>query len=138
MGVLCLVYLICALRTNIIFVGIFFTLVIGFGFLAGAFWQVANGNLELAGKLQVAGGAVSFVTCMLGWWIFTAIMLAALDFPFQLPGEFSAASSLSFSACSFSSELWTNSRPVVGDLSGWIKGASEKKKSHEEEADLTT
>jgi len=87
MGVLCLVYLICALRTNIIFVGIFFTLVIAFGFLAGAFWQLANGNVVLGGKLQVAGGATAFVTCCFGWWIFTAIMLAALDFPFQLPGK---------------------------------------------------
>jgi len=97
MGVLCFIYLICALRTNIIFVGIFFTLVIGFGLLAGAFWQVSNGNHVLAGKLQVAGGALTFITCCLGWWIFTAIMLAALDFPFQLPGEYLLPISFVFS-----------------------------------------
>lgn len=27
------------------------------------------------------------MTCLLGWWIFFAILLAALDFPFQLPGK---------------------------------------------------
>lgn len=88
MGVLCFVYLILAFRTNFVFVGIFFTLVCSFGCLTGAFWHLAKGNVAVAGRCQVAGGAFAFVTCMLGWWIFAAIMLAALDFPFQLPGEF--------------------------------------------------
>lgn len=113
MGVLCFIYLICSLRTNVVFVVIFFTLVIAFGLLAGAYWQLANafGNpaltasrLALAGRLQKAAGGVTFVTCMAGWWIFFAIMLAALDFPFQIP---------------------------VGDLSTMIKGFSEKQKAKE-------
>lgn len=87
MGVLCLVYLICALRTNMVFCGIFFTLVLAFGFLAGAYWQLAKANAVLAGRLVVGGGACAFVTCLLGWYIFAAIMLASLDFPFQLPGK---------------------------------------------------
>jgi len=41
------------------------------------------------------------MTCLLGWYIFAAILLASLDFPFGLP---------------------------VGDLSTLIKGATEKKK----------
>jgi len=41
---------------------------------------------------------------MAGWWIFFAIMLAALDFPFQIP---------------------------VGDLFTMIKGASERPKARE-------
>jgi len=110
MGVLCFVYLICSLRTNIAFVIIFFTLVINFGLLSGAYWNNAlyiadpMGNAakgKLAGKLQIAAGAFAFVTCMSGWWILFAIMLAALDFPFQLP---------------------------VGDLSTMIMGATEKAK----------
>ena len=48
-----------------------------------------------------AGGAFTFVTSLAGWWIFFAIMLASLDFPFSLP---------------------------VGDLSHIVKGASEKQK----------
>jgi uncharacterized protein len=87
MGVLCFIYMICSLRTNIVFFLIFFTLVPAFGCLAGAFWQTANGNAALAGQLQIAAGAITFVTDMCGWWIFAAIMLAALDFPFQLPGK---------------------------------------------------
>ncbi|KAK5163687.1 hypothetical protein LTR04_002309 [Oleoguttula sp. CCFEE 6159] len=105
MGVLCLVYLICALRTNVVFVIIFATLVTGFVLLAGTYWQLSNGNAVLAGRLQITAGAVTFITCMCGWWIFLAIMLAALDFPFQIP---------------------------VGDLSHIIKGASEKAKEKEQ------
>ena len=51
--------------------------------------------------LLQAGGAFTFVTSMAGWWIFFAIMLASLDFPFSVP---------------------------VGDLSHIIRGASEKQK----------
>jgi len=105
MGVLCFIYMICALRTNIVFFGIFATLVPAFGCLAGAYWHLAQGNTAIAGKLLVAGGAITFVTDMLGWWIFAAIMLAALDFPFQLP---------------------------VGDLSHIIKGASQKAKERKD------
>ena len=112
MGLLCVIYLICSLRTNVVFVIIFLTLIIAFGCLAGAFWHNANAfgdtnptsaaaSAALAHRLQVAGGAVAFVTSLAGWWIFAAIMLAALDFPFQIP---------------------------VGDLSTMIKGASDKEK----------
>jgi succinate-acetate transporter protein len=108
MGLLCLIYLVCSLRTNVVFVVIFFTLVLAFGCLAGSFWQNANAIANsdpaaaaLAHRLQVAGGACAFVTSLAGWWIFAAIMLASLDFPFQIP---------------------------VGDLSTMIKGASESEK----------
>jgi uncharacterized protein len=111
MGLLCFIYLICSLRTNVVFVVIFFTLVLAFGLLAGTYWQNANGiankdaaAIALAGRLQIAAGACAFVTSMAGWWIFFAIMLATLDFPFQIP---------------------------VGDLSTLIKGASEKRKAKE-------
>ncbi|RAL61286.1 hypothetical protein DID88_010365 [Monilinia fructigena] len=114
MAVLCLIYLVCSLRTNIVFVVIFFTLFLAFSLLAAVYWHTANGigntnaaELALAGRLQIAAGACLFVTSMAGWWIFFAIMLAALDFPFQIP---------------------------VGDLSTLIKGASERQKSKEQMA----
>jgi len=94
MGLLCLIYLICSLRTNIVFMLIFLTLVPAFGCLAGAYWQLANafgaGATEappIAATLLLAAGALTFITDMCGWWIFFAIMLAALDFPIQLPGK---------------------------------------------------
>ncbi len=53
MGTLCLVYLICALRTNIVFLVIFATLVVAFGLLTGTYWHIALGNSAFAAKLQV-------------------------------------------------------------------------------------
>ena len=87
MGVLCLVYTICALRTNLVFVGILGLLVPAFGCLAAAYWHLAEENMAAAASCQLAGGALAFVVCMLGWYIFTSIMLASLDFPFSLPGK---------------------------------------------------
>lgn len=87
MGVLCVIYLVCALRTNLVFVMIFFTLVPAFALLTAGFWFIGKGNAARAGTLIIAGGAFAFVTCVCGWWIFFAILLASLDFPFQLPGK---------------------------------------------------
>jgi succinate-acetate transporter protein len=87
MGLMCFIYMILALRTNIVFVGIFASLVCGFACLTGSYYQAAKGNAGVAHNCQVAGGACVFVTSCLGWYLFFVIMLAALDFPFQLPGE---------------------------------------------------
>jgi len=87
MGILCFIYLICSLRTNFCFFMIFLTLVIAFCLLAGAYWELNKGNAALAHRLQVAAGAFTFVTSLFGWWIFLAIMLASLDFPFEVPGR---------------------------------------------------
>jgi len=90
MGLLSFVYLILSLRTNIVYFMIFLTLLLTFCCLAGGDWQLANGNKDLAGGLQMAGGVFGLISCACGWWIFFAIMLEALDFPFKLPGKLSA------------------------------------------------
>ncbi|MCJ1250300.1 hypothetical protein MMC30_007526 [Trapelia coarctata] len=105
MGLLCFIYLIASLRTNIVFVIIFATLVPAFGLLAGAYWQLAQGNATLGGNLVIAGGAFLWVTCVAGWYIFAAQVLACVDFPLSLP---------------------------VGDLSTLIKGASARAARKEE------
>jgi hypothetical protein len=87
MGILCFVYLICSIRTNLIFFLIFFTLVPAFGLLAGVFFNTSLGNAAVAAKCQEAAGAFTFVTCILGWYILMAIMLASVDFPFDLPSK---------------------------------------------------
>ncbi|KAI4119319.1 MAG: hypothetical protein LQ345_000756 [Seirophora villosa] len=107
MGLICLVFLLCSLRTNLVFVTIFFTLVCAFGCLAGAYFNLAlyhanEANMAAAtraARCLVAGGAFAFITSLAGWYLFLAIMLASLDFPLQVP---------------------------VGDLSTLIRGASEK------------
>ncbi|KAI4245984.1 MAG: hypothetical protein L6R40_002200 [Gallowayella cf. fulva] len=85
MGLLSLLYLICALRTNIVFVTIFFGLFFTFVLLTGSYWQIAIGHAAAAANLQIASGAFAFLACLAGWWIFFAQMLASVDFPFQLP-----------------------------------------------------
>jgi hypothetical protein len=91
MGLLCVIYMILALRTNLIFFLIFLTLIPAFACLAGAFFHLAQdpvGNAVLGNRLIYASGACSFVTCLLGWYLFLSIMMASLDFPVGLPGEF--------------------------------------------------
>jgi hypothetical protein len=59
--------------------------------LAGAFWHLAadpEANAHLGTRLIYASGACSFVTCLLGWYLFMSIMMASLDFPVELPGKF--------------------------------------------------
>ncbi|KAK5202526.1 hypothetical protein LTR41_011728 [Exophiala xenobiotica] len=101
MGLLCLIYLVCALRTNVVFVLIFAGLVPAFSCLAASFWHLAQDNASTATTLQHAGAGLAFAVCLLGWYLFTVQLLAAVDFPINLP---------------------------VGDLSHIIKGASEKAK----------
>ncbi|KAM0458559.1 hypothetical protein ACHAPV_005951 [Trichoderma viride] len=100
MGLLCIIFLICSLRTNVAFFVIFLSLTIAFGLLTGAFWAQAEdfaGNAHYAHKLLVGAGASAFVTCLAGWYILLAISLAIVDFPIQIP---------------------------VGDLSNVVKGRS--------------
>lgn len=87
MGFMSLIYLICALRTNIVFVFIFLGLMLTFLFLAAGFWHEAEGDKTLGMRLIIGGGACGFVACLFGWYIFLAILLSSLDFPFTLPGE---------------------------------------------------
>ncbi len=85
MGLLSLIYLICALRTNLVFVAIFLGLLLTFVILTGAYWHTALGHTEMAERLQVAAGAFGFLATLAGWWIFFAQMLASVDFPIQIP-----------------------------------------------------
>lgn len=100
MGLLCFVYLICALRTNIIFILIFATLIPAFGLLASVYWHLGQGIM--VPHQQTAAGGLTFVTSLLGWYLFFVQLLAAVDFPLNLP---------------------------VGDMSRFIKGASERSKA---------
>lgn len=117
MGFLSFLYLILSLRTNIVSFILFLSLVLAFTLMAGAYWQVANLALSLASQLQTGAGASLFVTCVCGFWIWFAIMLEALDFPFQLPGKRPPMTS--------NSPAITD-RLSVGDLSTLIKPGNAK------------
>ena len=85
MGVLCFVFLIASLRTNLVFFLIFLLLVPAFGCLAGAFKALAQGDAAKSAKLQHAGAGLAFAVCLLGWYLFLVQVLAAVDFPLDLP-----------------------------------------------------
>jgi len=97
MGVLCTVYCIISVRTNLVFFLIFLLLIPAFGCLSAYFFgHGANPTL------LTAAGALTFIICLLGWYLFFVQLLAAVDFPLNLP---------------------------VGDLSQYVRGASEKKQA---------
>ena len=106
MGLLCLVFLICSLRTNLIFFLIFLLLVPTFACLAMAFFRFAEGDYVSGTNFKHAGGGMAFGVCLLGWYLFTVQLLASVDFPLNLP---------------------------VVDLSQVIKGGSEKRKAKEQQ-----
>ena len=102
MGLLSLMYLVCALRTNLVFVVIFLGLFLTFVLLAGSYWTLALAQMVMSQRLQVAAGAWGLIATIAGWWIFFAQMLVSVDFPLELP---------------------------VGDISHLIKGQSERKQA---------
>ncbi|EED17475.1 transcriptional activator of ethanol catabolism AlcS [Talaromyces stipitatus ATCC 10500] len=85
MALLSLVFLVCGIRTNIMFEVVFLTLVLGFCCLAGSYWQLANGNAHLSHNIQVASGAFLFVCSLSGWYLFFVQMAASVDLPWNLP-----------------------------------------------------
>ncbi|KAI0597511.1 GPR1/FUN34/YaaH-class plasma membrane protein [Biscogniauxia sp. FL1348] len=103
MMLLCVIFLVCSVRTNIAFVIIFISLSMTFGFVTGAYWALASdyaGNAGFASRMLVGAGACAFTATAVGWWIFLSILLASVDFPIALP---------------------------VGDLSTTIRGASDRR-----------
>jgi hypothetical protein len=46
---------------------------------------VSKGQAAYALTLQHAGGGCLFAASLLGWYIFIAVLLMAVDFPFGLP-----------------------------------------------------
>jgi len=101
-GVLTTIYMIIALRTNVVFVVIFLFLDLALCLLAAAYWTLAEGNTALGGQLEVAAGACVFVFCMAGWYLLVVQLMQAVDFPLSLP---------------------------VGDLSTRFKGAAARRKA---------
>lgn len=99
MGILSLIFMLVAIRTNVVFFLIFTLLVPTFCLLAASFWQVFSAP-SVASSCQKAAGALAFVVSLLGWYILTSIMLALVDWPLSLP---------------------------IGDLSHVVKGASQRK-----------
>ncbi|VZI06824.1 unnamed protein product [Fusarium fujikuroi] len=121
MGILCAVFAVASIRTNVVLFTILVILVpcctlpdtpatrfvADVGCLSASFFAVANGESAKALTYQHAGAAILFVVSLLGWYIFLSHILLSVDFPYILP---------------------------LGDLSSRIPGATKvKKDTHSEE-----
>ncbi|KIY48605.1 transcriptional activator of ethanol catabolism AlcS [Fistulina hepatica ATCC 64428] len=84
-AVACLVYFLCALRTNVVFVVIFFTLTGVFVFLAAAYGKMAVSDTDTATKLLKVSGAFGWVCICFAWYLEAALMFPSVDMPFTLP-----------------------------------------------------
>ncbi|KAJ7127659.1 GPR1/FUN34/yaaH family-domain-containing protein [Mycena epipterygia] len=93
-AVLCILYFIAALRTNVVFVSVFATLVFTFAFLAASYRQAGLGNTAMSLTFLKTAGAFGFVNILCGWYLAVVLIFAAVDMPWALP---------------------------VGDLSGFLK-----------------
>lgn len=78
MGFLCFVYLICSFRINCACMIMFLSMTLGFCLMAGTYWLIARGNMDLAEKTQVVTGASLFVTSISGWYYFVAELFSSI------------------------------------------------------------
>ncbi|KAL5529147.1 hypothetical protein ACEPAG_5121 [Sanghuangporus baumii] len=84
-GILCAIYFIASLRTNIPFAGIFLFLVFAFEFIAAGYFHTGTGHTSDAARDFKVGGAFAFVVALLGVWIDTSLLCAAVGMPFTIP-----------------------------------------------------
>ncbi|KAI5475615.1 hypothetical protein MNV49_001125 [Pseudohyphozyma bogoriensis] len=96
------VYLIASLRTNVVFVLLFFWLDITFWLLVAAYLRLGHGNEAHITTILKTAGAFAFLTCCMGWYLLVVLLFGSTGIPISLP---------------------------VGDLSGFLNG---KRKDRED------
>ncbi|UDD57220.1 hypothetical protein AFCA_004728 [Aspergillus flavus] len=85
MAILVTIYMICATRTNLVYVLIFAALILVFVCLAAAYWRLADGDTVVGNRLVVGAGAALFVASLLGFYLLVVQLFEALGFPVILP-----------------------------------------------------
>ena len=79
MAMVSFIFLLGSLRTNVPFVVVFFTLIILFGCIAGAEYELGYNptpaGAEYAAKLLKIGGCFGFVAMIMGWYVFPLFYL---------------------------------------------------------------
>ncbi|KAB8266407.1 Protein alcS, partial [Aspergillus minisclerotigenes] len=85
MAILVTIYMICATRTNLVYVLIFAALILVFVCLAAAYWRLADGDVVVGNRLVVGAGAALFVASLLGFYLLVVQLFEALEFPVNLP-----------------------------------------------------
>ncbi|KAI0593199.1 GPR1/FUN34/yaaH family-domain-containing protein [Biscogniauxia sp. FL1348] len=78
-------FFVFTLRINAVFALIFGLVSVAAWVLAGAYFKVAAGEYETAGRLQKTGGALLFVVAALGWYMCFIIMAGEMRITLNLP-----------------------------------------------------
>lgn len=68
------VFLICSIRTNLVFVGFFLSATLGFAFATAGLWYTSMGLAEKGNMFIVATGGCFLAADLLGWYLLLAIM----------------------------------------------------------------
>ncbi|KAI0855599.1 GPR1/FUN34/yaaH family-domain-containing protein [Xylaria cubensis] len=85
MTLLCAVFTVASIRTNVVLFLVLLLLVPTFGCLSASFFAVARGLPMRAKTLQHVGAGLLFAVSLLGWYIFLALVLLSVEFPLMLP-----------------------------------------------------
>lgn len=81
MALLSFLFMLGALRINVVFVVVFFCATIGFGFATAANWHAALGATAISETCLVGAGAVFFVADLAGWYLGFAQIFAIMELP---------------------------------------------------------
>ncbi|KAF2034776.1 hypothetical protein EK21DRAFT_55766 [Setomelanomma holmii] len=73
--VFALTFLIGSLPTNLVYIGIFFTVEFGFLLVAASYFAAADGHLNSSVALKKGGGGFCFVAGLIGWYLTFHLLL---------------------------------------------------------------
>ncbi|KAK9424273.1 putative GPR1/FUN34/yaaH family-domain-containing protein [Seiridium unicorne] len=78
-----LTFLVASLPTNLVYIGIFFTVDLGFLLIAAQYFAEADGNHRAAIGLKKTGGVFCFIAGLIGWYLTFALLLkdSLIEFP---------------------------------------------------------
>ncbi|KAL5332116.1 GPR1/FUN34/yaaH family-domain-containing protein [Aspergillus crustosus] len=85
MAILMLIFLICATRTNAVYMLIFLSLFLVFLLLTAGYWSLGQSNAVVGDRCVKGAGAALFVASLLGFYFLVAQMFDAVGFPVNLP-----------------------------------------------------
>ncbi|PPJ53098.1 hypothetical protein CBER1_11575 [Cercospora berteroae] len=81
LGILSFIFLLCSLRTNLVFFLIFVAATCGFGFATASFFYAGIGAMAQSSQFLVATGAAFWAAAMLGWYLLLSIMIETMELP---------------------------------------------------------
>jgi len=89
-----LTFLIASLPTNLVYIGIFFFVEVGFLTVAACYFAAADGAQSASIALKKTGGAACFIAGMIGWYLTFALLLqdSVVELPLGSTARFFAKS----------------------------------------------